>query len=348
MNIGIYKITCTGNNKCYIGQSSDLICRKKRHFSDLKLNKHFSKFLQHSYNKYGKESILFEIIELCEKSHLNKQEIFWIEHYNSFHDGFNSTLGGRLSIVEPKKFDFLNLSRGIEINCSIPELVERYSEDKLDKGYLYKVTGRKKFSYKGWSCKCSNFKIQKKAGRGNPISMTNTISGETIVFENITRAAEYINSDISAIVKIKKGKMTQTKGWTISGLNKKRKFYLKPIELENVKTGEIKTFESHGLACLFLNRAPSSLFILKKRGGTCNGWKIPDAKISNKTKKSIYLKSPDGKIYFFESGMHFSRFIGVRRDSIKALMTGKKDFYKKWKRVNESELQGALVEFPDP
>lgn len=61
---GIYKITCINNNKVYIGKSIEIKQRFKKHLSDLRLNKHHSKYLQHSYNKYGEESLRFEIIEV--------------------------------------------------------------------------------------------------------------------------------------------------------------------------------------------------------------------------------------------------------------------------------------------
>ena len=94
---GIYKITCINNNKVYIGKSIEIKQRFKKHLSDLRLNKHHSKYLQHSYNKYGEESLRFEIIEVNNnwtEEELANKEIAYIKQYNSFIDGFNETEGG--------------------------------------------------------------------------------------------------------------------------------------------------------------------------------------------------------------------------------------------------------------
>lgn len=62
-NKGIYKITCLATGKFYIGSSVNLKRRKCMHFRELKTNKHANKHLQFSYNKHGKDSFIFEVIE---------------------------------------------------------------------------------------------------------------------------------------------------------------------------------------------------------------------------------------------------------------------------------------------
>lgn len=60
--IGIYKITCLGNNQCYIGSSINIQERWSQHLALLRGNRHTSPYLQHSYNKYGEDSLFFEVI----------------------------------------------------------------------------------------------------------------------------------------------------------------------------------------------------------------------------------------------------------------------------------------------
>jgi|694.fasta_scaffold00217_44 hypothetical protein len=77
--IGIYKITNSINNKIYIGSSVDIKARKYLHLSMLKNNKHHSPILQRVYNKYGKNSLKFEIIELCKEINLLEREQYYID-----------------------------------------------------------------------------------------------------------------------------------------------------------------------------------------------------------------------------------------------------------------------------
>lgn len=59
----IYKIINIKNSTSYIGCSKNFYNRKKEHLSKLKNNKHENKYLQRSWNKYGKDNFVFEIIE---------------------------------------------------------------------------------------------------------------------------------------------------------------------------------------------------------------------------------------------------------------------------------------------
>lgn len=90
--IGIYKITNKINNKCYIGQSTNIERRWAEHQN--KYHKYPDRALYRAFNKYGLENFIFEIIEECEDTQLNDKEKYWIQYYNSYHNGYNLTLGG--------------------------------------------------------------------------------------------------------------------------------------------------------------------------------------------------------------------------------------------------------------
>ena len=60
---GIYEIRNLITGDCYIGSSINLLQRKRRHFEDLKNNKHHSIILQRACNKYGIEFLKFNVIE---------------------------------------------------------------------------------------------------------------------------------------------------------------------------------------------------------------------------------------------------------------------------------------------
>lgn len=60
---GIYKITCTENGKFYIGSTINFRTRCRTHRYTLNANTHKNRALQSAWNKYGKKSFIFEIID---------------------------------------------------------------------------------------------------------------------------------------------------------------------------------------------------------------------------------------------------------------------------------------------
>lgn len=98
--IGIYKITNKLNNKVYIGQS-------------ININRRFSEHLYKKNQKIeidllGRKNFSFDVLELCEKEHLNDKEKFWIRYYNSNIDGYNCNIGGGYSFGENNGRAILN------------------------------------------------------------------------------------------------------------------------------------------------------------------------------------------------------------------------------------------------
>lgn len=64
MRLGVvYKVKCEGNNSFLIGSSISFKERKRNYLKLLKANKWQNTYLQNSYNKYGKDSIVFEILQ---------------------------------------------------------------------------------------------------------------------------------------------------------------------------------------------------------------------------------------------------------------------------------------------
>ena len=102
--IGIYKITNLINNKSYIGQSIDIQARFSSHKRTLQWNDPRVNYpLYRDFKKYGLENFSFEIIEQCSKDELNEKEKYWINHYNTYNNGYNLTLGGEGSQLLPQE-----------------------------------------------------------------------------------------------------------------------------------------------------------------------------------------------------------------------------------------------------
>lgn len=79
MESGIYNIRNIINNKIYIGSSKNLKGRWRVHKHKLLNNKHVNIHLQRSFNKYGFENFLFEVIEYVEKNNLIHMEQKFID-----------------------------------------------------------------------------------------------------------------------------------------------------------------------------------------------------------------------------------------------------------------------------
>jgi group I intron endonuclease len=94
---GIYSITNKINNKRYIGSSNNIYMRWYKHKNQLSKNEHPNAFLQNSYNKYGKDSFIYEIIELCEENKLMEMEDKNIVSFQSMNKqfGYNFDLPSR-------------------------------------------------------------------------------------------------------------------------------------------------------------------------------------------------------------------------------------------------------------
>lgn len=91
----IYKIVNTVNDKVYIGKTQRTIQERWRdHIKDSWNSKYQHRPLYRAFKKYGINSFSIEIIEECENEKLNDKEKFWIKQYNSYHNGYNATLGG--------------------------------------------------------------------------------------------------------------------------------------------------------------------------------------------------------------------------------------------------------------
>jgi len=98
----IYIIKNDINDKVYIGQTVQQLKRRfQKHLSDSKrLNLHFYRAIR----KYGAEHFYIELLEECENNILDEREIYWINYYDSYNNGYNSTLGGEKGIRIDRKY----------------------------------------------------------------------------------------------------------------------------------------------------------------------------------------------------------------------------------------------------
>lgn len=100
----VYKITNCINQKIYIGQTSFSVEKRwKEHIKDI--YKHLDRPLYRALAKYGVENFIIELIE--ETDFPNEREEYWIQYYQSFHNGYNATTGGegRPKVFTPEEVE---------------------------------------------------------------------------------------------------------------------------------------------------------------------------------------------------------------------------------------------------
>lgn len=112
----IYKITNTINNKVYVGQTIKSLQKRFTQHKNNSNKPYFSQIvLYKAFNKYGIENFVFEKIEEVPNEILDDREKYWIDYYDSYFNGYNSTLGGRATSL---------------YNWDVDDIIEKYNRLK--------------------------------------------------------------------------------------------------------------------------------------------------------------------------------------------------------------------------
>lgn len=93
----IYLITNDINNHQYIGKTeySDIQKRFKEHYKESKKSRTEQRPLYRAIRKYGIEHFHIEPIEYVSwEQDLEEREVYWIEQYDTYNNGYNATRGG--------------------------------------------------------------------------------------------------------------------------------------------------------------------------------------------------------------------------------------------------------------
>ena len=95
----IYKATNSGNGKSYIGQTiGSLQVRKNNHNYEAD-NEYYDIHFHRAIRKYGFDDFEWEVLEEVNDDKLNEREVYYIEMFDTFKNGYNSTLGGESGYI---------------------------------------------------------------------------------------------------------------------------------------------------------------------------------------------------------------------------------------------------------
>lgn len=90
MNKGVIYRAFLPSGMSYIGQTTDLPKRIKKHFYARKDGNLFHTAIVH----FGMNAFSWEVLEEVDEDKLNERELFWIDYYNTLETGFNADTKG--------------------------------------------------------------------------------------------------------------------------------------------------------------------------------------------------------------------------------------------------------------
>lgn len=93
-----------------VGYSVNLRNRRRDHFTKLSKGVHGNRYLQSAYNKYGKKSFKFEVIEECQERFLCSLEHYWATILNTH----NRKIGYNILPTDPRAINYKPSKETIE------------------------------------------------------------------------------------------------------------------------------------------------------------------------------------------------------------------------------------------
>lgn len=171
--IGIYRIKNLVNNKCYYGSSKDIEKRWRTHKNHLNGGKHHNIPLQRSWNKYGENNFVFELVEECDETFLLELEQKYLDSNPEFNIGIKSSGGDNLT-KNPNKEEIVHrMTQSVRKRYELmseDERKEKYSQP-MDKNPNWKGGVSYKYCECGLRIKPTNDtcnKCRNKSGENNP------------------------------------------------------------------------------------------------------------------------------------------------------------------------------------
>ena len=227
MTCGIYALRNTINNKRIVGSSVNIEARWSHYKCELRQGKYENDYLQKSWNKYGEDSFIFEIINLCDKDNLKEFEDYYIIAF----DTMNRDRGYNLQPADRRKGSFRHSEETKKKMSESKKGKPGHKHTEVHKAYMRMVSTGKRLSVEARQ-KISNARLGKRnipigfrrseeSNRKQSLSMMGKPAwnkGKTNIYSQET------------IEKIKKGRQVQT---LIMQLRKESQFLAQELGVTN-------------------------------------------------------------------------------------------------------------------
>jgi hypothetical protein len=219
----IYKLIFPNTNKVYIGQSLNPELRFRRHLQKLRDNIHHSKKLQADYPICGIPELVI-IDEADTREEADKKEIYWINYYNSYLEGYNGTPGGGVSGIEINNNNAKHTPEDYQTILTFLAYTDMTTKEiakecNVEVGVVLRISSQinhlwlKEAMPVEW-----NLMLKKKRHHPNwkqYNSLVQSPCGQVYKIENARQFAREHNLEQASLQRLLAGKQHTTKGWKL-------------------------------------------------------------------------------------------------------------------------------------
>lgn len=202
MITGIYTITNVWSGRVYVGSSIDVHKRWKEHKYNLKEGKHHNHHLQRVYNKYGKSTFRYSVLEECSEDVLLDRERY---HESLFKDTYNmAPISENSPVVSPKTYTCLS-PKG--------ELITVTNAAKFCREHGIKSPGNFNQMLRGFRESCNGYKSTCFTTKKRTVTITNGKETKTV---KILAFAKEQNIPYQNLYKLANGERKSCAGWRLA------------------------------------------------------------------------------------------------------------------------------------
>lgn len=206
MTCGIYKLTFP-DGTIYIGQSFQIEIRLRQHKKKAKKcfanqNIIYTNILSQYFQKYNWYNIIVNVIEECDKIYLNSKEVYYIDLYDSFNKGANSTSGGcgvKCKTNNTGKYGGPQSQPFYIDNIRYVSILDASTKLQIPPKTIHNRLNSNNIKYASYIYEDKNLIPERKKPRYNILKNNTPILIDNIEYISLTSASNVLNIPISTI-----------------------------------------------------------------------------------------------------------------------------------------------------